>query len=170
MRYIKDLRIVDAPGDDMDVLVLVRGNIVAIDRDGIEVWPSLDSCLAADPEGDFAEMLGFIEHDSESGDGPQERRRLDVVRSRRFGGVIVKPHDWGFRIHEVRSYHATEFGYTVDVVELTDGYVLCVSQAAVSLWRSMSDLEAAVKGSPLVGSWESVLQKAVAFVETGGAL
>ena len=170
MRYIKDLRIVDAPADDIDVLALVSGNIVAITCDGIEVWLSLDSFLAADPEGDFAEMIGFFEYDGDNSDGPRERRRPDVVKSRRFGGVIVKPHDWGYRIHEVRSYHATEFGYTLDIVELTDGYVLCVSQAAVSLWRSMSDLEAAVKGSPLVGSWESVLQKAVAFVETGGAL
>lgn len=76
-------------GDAYDVVRLNGGRILAIGREGIELWPSFVEFVGADPAGDYAEMLGFIEWHYD----PENDRVADLFEDeyRRFGASGIFP-------------------------------------------------------------------------------
>lgn len=73
-------------GRHVDVVAFADGRVLVIAEDGIELWPSMDALLSSDPDGDFPEMIGFIEYE----EGPTLPYLLGVFwrETTRFGRTI----------------------------------------------------------------------------------
>ena len=51
-------------GRAVDVVTFADGRVLVIGGDGIELWPSTRALMESDPDGDFPEMIGFIEYEA----------------------------------------------------------------------------------------------------------
>lgn len=113
-----------SPGDGrptVDVVAFADGRVLVIGRDGIELWPDMDALLNSDPQGDFAEMIGFIEY--EEGPLPPYPRGVSWRESARFGKAVYSGLA-GSRIRVLEDGR----------LHLRDGRYLTLEPYGVSLW------------------------------------
>lgn len=73
----------------VDVVTLDDGRVLVIAEDGIELWPDMDALLASDPDGDFPEMIGFIEYEYE--EEPTPPLAGSWRETARFGRALHAP-------------------------------------------------------------------------------
>lgn len=109
---------------EVDVVTFADGLVLVIGRDGIELWPSMDSLLNSDPRGDFAEMWGFIEYE----EGPTVLTGVSWPESTRFGQSLGRgPCGTHIRLFEDGRLY------------LRDGCYLTLEPGSISLWDAGAD-------------------------------
>lgn len=108
-------------GQHVDVVAFADGRVLVIAGDGIELWPSMDALLSSDPDGDFREMIGFIEYE----EGPSPTYALGVFwrETTRFGRAVQGFIGGAF-------IRALEDGKLL----LRDGRYLELGERSISLW------------------------------------
>lgn len=128
----------------IDVLTLATGQVLAIMRDGIELWPNLETMLAADPSGDFAEMGVFFEYhgDCYVKDDPHSQAEPEEWQTARFGTLRRTKPLWGIYIRDMYA----RGDYTV--VELGCGPALRIDDSGVTYWDSVQELVEATEPKP----------------------
>lgn len=125
----------------IDVLTLATGQVLAVMRNGIELWPNLEAMLTADPGGDYIEMEAYFEYacDCYVIDDPCARREPDERPSLRFGPLRRTTAMSGMHICDVYA----RGDYTV--VELRCRGALRIDDDGVSYWNSVQELVAAAE-------------------------
>lgn len=124
----------------IDVLTLATGQVLAVMRNGIELWPNLEAMLTADPGGDFAGMESFFEYacDCYVINDPCTQREPEELLSSRFGSLR---RTVGRGIYICGVYARGDY----TVVELHCGPALRIDDDGVSYWNSVQELVAAAE-------------------------
>ncbi len=127
----------------IDVLTLATGQVLAVMRGSIELWPSLEAMLAADPNGGFVEREAFFAYnDCYVKDDPHSQAEPEEWQTARFGTLRRTAWLRGLYIRDVYA----RSNYTV--VELACGPALRIDDSGVTYWDSVQELVEATEPKP----------------------